>query len=271
MTQTPYLYEHAGRLYFRRRVPGLSASIRPVMVSLGTTDRRSGHTSCVKLTARMDEMLDDDLHITLLEADVTAFFQAELKRCIRRLSARRRVERMDGSLTADKVRRNDLMARLLKGMVDHGICETVPQVVADQLDETARAGAYNLQEELFRKVTSEDYGDELVDRASACGLPDAASDALRLELRWAALEANAAAHAALEDVPLNYGPSAHQAAVSPLREVARVPACLAGHADPGSTEFECVPTVASQPLEATAVSIEPLEVLPDPWTGSGVF
>ena len=79
MNNIPYLTRRRATWFFRRRVPRISTEYRPVMVSLGTTDHKLALRSCAKLTARMDLMLDQDLRITLPEAEVTAFFQAELR------------------------------------------------------------------------------------------------------------------------------------------------------------------------------------------------
>lgn len=148
MTTIPYLSERNGRFYFRRRIPGLSTSVRPVLVSLGTTDRNLGHRSCVQLTAYMDRMLDEDLHIDLPEAEVTGFFQAELRHCVAKLRQRRMLERMDGSLTAGKARRNHLVAQVLHGMVEDGIREEIPEERLYDLDPADHDLAAGLQRAL---------------------------------------------------------------------------------------------------------------------------
>jgi len=72
MNRTFYLTRRRETYFYRRRVPGLSTEFATVMVSLGTTDRKTALRSCAKLTAHMDQMLDDDLHTSLPEADVAA-------------------------------------------------------------------------------------------------------------------------------------------------------------------------------------------------------
>ena len=173
MTTIPYLSERNGRFYFRRRVPGLSTSIRPVLVSLGTTDRNLGHRSCVQLTAHMDRMLDEDLHIDLPEAEVTAYFQAELRHCVTKLRKRRMLERMDGTLTASKARRNRLVAQVLHGIVEDGIREEIPEERLHDLDPGDRDQAVELQKKrecpifcvsgrrsMLRRKDSVDHGKE---------------------------------------------------------------------------------------------------------------
>lgn len=100
MVTIPYLYTRRGRFYFRRRIPKFSTYHMPVMVSLGTTDHSAANRLCVQLTAHMDRMLDNGLHIDLPTADVSAFSKAELTRCVASVHRMRMVERMDGSLTA---------------------------------------------------------------------------------------------------------------------------------------------------------------------------
>ena len=90
------------------------------MLSLGTTDRKLALKCCAKLTAQMDRMLDDDLHMTLPEAEVTAFFKAELRRVLRDLRIERTIEHVDGSMTTGKARQNHLNAIILSGMAEDG-------------------------------------------------------------------------------------------------------------------------------------------------------
>ena len=100
MVTIPYLCTRRGRFYVRRRIPKFSTYHLPVMVSLGTTDHSAATRLCVQLTAHMDRMLDNDLHIDLPTAEVSAFFKAELTRWVASAHRVRMVERMDGSLTA---------------------------------------------------------------------------------------------------------------------------------------------------------------------------
>lgn len=97
MNNILYLSKRRRIYFFRRRVPRLSTCFRPVLVSLGTTDQRQALRLCVQLTAYMDLMLDDDLHTSLPEADVTAFFQAELRSYMRSLKTKRIVEHVEGA------------------------------------------------------------------------------------------------------------------------------------------------------------------------------
>ena len=70
----PYLTKRRGIFFFRRRVPGLSTCLSPVMLSMGTTDRRSAFRLCVQLTAIMDRMLDADTHIKPARRRGDSFF-----------------------------------------------------------------------------------------------------------------------------------------------------------------------------------------------------
>lgn len=193
------------------------------MVSLTTTDRARGLKFCLQLAAHMEQMLDDDLHISLPPADVTAFFNAELKLCLDRLQQRRRIERMDGTLTADKMRRNRMSSHVLQGMVKHGISDVPCSDVMKDLIAEDRAVALDVHETFYRKIVSPEFEDQILERAACHGSASKPSKGERLHIRWAALEAYAAAYSALDDVPLNYGPKAHSTAVTLLRELAASP------------------------------------------------
>ena len=127
METLPYLCQRRGRFYFRRRVPGLSTDFAPIMVSLGTTDRTSASKLCAQFSALMYRMLDENLHMSLPDKDVAAFFKAELRRRVQAVRQVRLVERADGSLTDAKVRRNRLTAFVLCGMVEDGLRADMPQ------------------------------------------------------------------------------------------------------------------------------------------------
>ena len=165
-------------------------------------------------------MLDEDLHIDLPEAEVTAFFQAELRHCVTKLRKQRMLERMDGSLTAAKARRNRLVARVLRGMVEDGIREEILEERLLDLDPDDHDLAAELQRKIFRKLISPSFNQEVQTRAAGCGMNRSLSEGERLQIRWAALEANAAAHAAVAEVPLHQADAAHDAAVKLLKGMA---------------------------------------------------
>ncbi len=216
MITIPYLCARAGRYYFRRRIPGLSTSHMPLMVSLGTTDRSGALKICVQLTARMDRMLDENLHKTLPSTEVAAFFKAELRRCVDAVSQVRMIERMDGSLTAEKTRRNQLETIVLRGMVEDGLREEMAPERLKTLAPNDQITAIEIQSTLFREFLSPAFNREVQARATA---KDDLSQLDVLHLRWAAVEARMAAHEAAEAVPLHAGDEAKEAAVSLLRSL----------------------------------------------------
>lgn len=183
------------------------------MVSLGTTDRATATKLCVQVTALMDQMLDNDLHIALPAADVAAFFKAELVRCVDAVRRVRMVERMDGSFTTEKARRNRLEAFVLRGMVEDGLREEMAPERLDRLDDLERPIAQDIQSKMFREFISPAFNAEIQARANA-GRGLTQFDIL--QLRWAAVEARMAAYEAAEVVPLHNSAGAREAAVSLL-------------------------------------------------------
>lgn len=224
MSGIRYLCSRKGRFYFRRRVPGLSTCLAPVMVALGTTDRALGFRLCVQLTAQMDLMLDDDFHEALSERDVAAFFKAELGAYLARLRDARMVERMDGSLTAETARQNRLEAFVLRGLVEDGLREEMDAGRLDQLDGQDRPLAQSIQAAKFKEFISPAFNVAVQKRA---GIGHGASQLDVLRLRWAAVEARMAAHEAVETVPLHRADAARDTAVSLLGQSLRSAQTLA--------------------------------------------
>jgi hypothetical protein len=68
----------------------------------------------------MDRMLDENLHIPLPEADVTAFFSAELRSYLRGLEVTRRIEHVDGAMTEHKARQNQLTTVIILNNMAEG-------------------------------------------------------------------------------------------------------------------------------------------------------
>jgi integrase len=215
----PYLTKRRGIFFFRRRVPGLSTCLSPVMLSMGTTDRRSAFRLCVQLTAQMDRMLDTDTHINLPDAEVTAFFQAELRRVLASLRAARVMERMDGSLTADRALEHRLEAYALRSLVVDGLRDEMPDDRVDNLPEAERAIAVKIHSNLFREFMSPGFNQKLLYRAQPSVPIQDLSEHEKLLLRWATVEAQMAAHDALEKVPLHRAEEACHFAEELLRRI----------------------------------------------------
>ncbi|MCB5198768.1 hypothetical protein LGQ03_05905 [Loktanella sp. TSTF-M6] len=219
MHDIPYLTMRRGIFFFRRRVPGLSTCLSPVMLSMGTTDRRSAFRLCVQLTAIMDRMLDAATHINLPDAEVTAFFQAELRRELACLRAARVMERMDGSLTAERAVEHRLEAYALRSLVEDGLRDAMPEERLQQLPECQRPAALRMQSNLYRQFMSPRFSEEVLQRARPDKGAAALSEFDQLRLRWAAAEALMAAHDAITRVPLHNGEDACRQAEDFLRQI----------------------------------------------------
>ncbi|MBO9429553.1 hypothetical protein [Sulfitobacter sp. R18_1] len=190
----------------------------------------------------MDRMLDNNLHIDLPTADVSAFFKAELARCVASVHRMRMVERMDGSLTAKKMQRNRLETFVLRGMVEHGLSEDIAAERLHLLEEDEKPIAQDIQASLFREFISPGFNAGVQMRAKAeSGL----SQLEVLQLRWAAVEARMAAHEAAETVPLHNAKGARDSAVSMLRTLMQE--AVGGVAPVSTTIIE--PHLPSVPVE----------------------
>ena len=58
MQSVPYLTQRRGIFFIRRWLTELSTELSPMLVCLGTTDRRLAFELCVRLTAQMDRMTE---------------------------------------------------------------------------------------------------------------------------------------------------------------------------------------------------------------------
>lgn len=226
----------------------------PVMVSLGTTDRAAAIRLCVQLTAHMDQMLDENLHIDLPEADVAAFFKAELARCVSSVRRSRMVERMDGSLTAEKARRNRLETCVLRGLVEDGLREEMAPERLNLLEEDEKALAQEIQAEMFREFISPGFNAEIQKRAQV-GRTLTHLDVL--QLRWAAIEARMAASEAAETVPLHNAEGAREAAVSMLRGLMQEAVGGAAMVTTPVDPVMLTVSVAPQPTTIAAPTVSP--------------
>ncbi|MGX0977132.1 hypothetical protein ACSSVY_002856 [Roseovarius sp. MBR-51] len=216
MDRTFYLTRRCETWFFRRRVPGLSTEYRPVMLSLGTTDRKLALKCCAKLTAQMDRMLDDDLHMTLPEAEVTAFFKAELRRVMRDLRIERTIEHVDGSMTTGKARQNHLNAIILSGMAEDGLRKEMPQARLAAISPVLRDEAAQLHRKAYAECMSDSFNEGIQLRAADLLDRSTFTEYDKLFLRKAAIEARMAAYTALETVPIHASDQARAAALDLL-------------------------------------------------------
>ena len=217
MKSIPYLTRRRETWFFRRRLPGFSTEYRPVLVSLGTTDRKLALKSCAKLTARMDLMLDQTLHITLPEADVTAFFQAELREYLRGLKVMRTIQHIDGTMTLQKARKHRIEAMVLESLAEDGLRQDILETRLEGLAPTERNEAENLHRATYARFMSAEFNEEIAQRAAVRLGARSLTEHDRLLLRKAVLDAQMAAHSALETEPIHSCDAARAAAVELLK------------------------------------------------------
>lgn len=111
-------------------------------------------------------------------------------------------ERIDGSLTSEKARKNRLEAVVLRGMVEDGLREEMPTERTTALAADERETARSLYDAHLQHFLRPAFNEDILRRALAL-LGDRDLSAFdKLQLRWAAVEARAAAHEAVETVPL---------------------------------------------------------------------
>lgn len=218
-----YLSQRRGAYYFRRRVPTLSTCFRPVLVSLGTTDRKRGLKFCIQLTAYMERMLDGNLHKSLPEADITAFFQAELRSYLAELRGSRVLEHINGSLTAEKARNNRLETHVLRSLVENGLRRDMSSAHSARLPKSDQDKANQMQSAEFDKLTSVIFNENLRHRAEQrLGIQEFSKTDIH-HLRWASIEARLGAHHAIETVPLHNGDQAGAAAIAMMATLSPAP------------------------------------------------
>jgi integrase len=209
-----YLSQRRGTYYFRRRVPRLSTCFRPVLVSLGTTDRKQSLKFCIQLTAYMERMLDGNLHNSLPQADITAFFQAELRSYLVELRGSRVLEHIGGSLTPEKARNNQLETHVLRSLVEDGLRRDMSAAHSARLPKRDQDKANQMQSAEFDKFTSVTFNENLQHRAEQrLGIQEFSEIDMQ-HLRWALIEARMGAHHAIETVPLHNGDQAGTAAIA---------------------------------------------------------
>ncbi|WP_366140501.1 DUF6538 domain-containing protein [uncultured Tateyamaria sp.] len=196
MNPSPYLCQRRGLFYFRRRIPRLSTYTSAVMVSLGTTDQKSAHRSCVQLTVYMDLMLDELADITLSDEALRSFMQGELRAFLQRLLSKRRLQHIDGSLTAAKLRLQQVEAQVLRSIVEHGLTDEIIESSVDEMSSHDQTIARDLHEKFYREFTSDWFTSEVEQRLIDQDLAKAPTGTDVLRARWAVIEGRMAAHSA---------------------------------------------------------------------------
>jgi hypothetical protein len=187
MNYPKYFYQQNGRFYFRRRIPGLSTVISPVIVSLGTKNLNIAYTWLVKLTVEFDEMLEDFAlrHEELPEELVSQYMIVRLKEAMKKFDRTHRLQRFlgrGGSLSKENlvclqvaletIRQDGLR----KAFPTNRICpdwspKTLRQVLHFYDDERRVMKSQKLQQELgeeFHRVTgmapwTHEHHDQIMD------------------------------------------------------------------------------------------------------------
>ena len=206
----------------------------------------------------MDLMLDDDLHTSLPEADVTAFFQARLRSYMRSLKTKRIVEHVDGSITTAKARRNNLEAFVLHGLSEHGLRKEIPQAQLANLAPVLRNEAADIQRTKYKEFMSAEFNDGVKQWAETQFGDLLSTEYDKLFLRKAATDARMAAHSALEAVPVHAVDTARAAALELLKLlIAAAPAGSPPAAQQAEIQFSAphvapsVPALLSHGVEMT--------------------
>lgn len=171
----------------------------------------------------MDQMLTDTLHSPpiLLSRTQTSppSFMQNCSASLSSLREQRLHERIDGSLTSEKARKNRLEALVLRGMVEDGLREEMSAERTSALEAEERETARSLYDAHLQHFLRPAFNDDIQRRAIAL-LGDRDLSAFdKLQLRWAAVEARAAAHEAVEAVPLHKADAARGAAIALLHDM----------------------------------------------------
>lgn len=128
MNNRPYLNRKRDRLYFRRRIPGLSTLIAPVTLALGTTDAALGNIWIGHLSQEFDLMLDQFIFMVppLPEHLVARYFEDCLAACLSKLQRGRRLARMTGRSRDGYLENTDIQEAVLQSLIEDGICPRLP-------------------------------------------------------------------------------------------------------------------------------------------------
>lgn len=128
MLPPTYLYRQSGRLYFRRRIPGLSTSRAPVLVSLGTTDRIEAHTWSRTLNQEFETVLDSFVFVVDAIPDdlLKVYMQLRLKRSVAELRREARMEWATGRTGAASPNARQSLKYALKALLEAGPHQPFP-------------------------------------------------------------------------------------------------------------------------------------------------
>ncbi|WP_296427598.1 hypothetical protein, partial [Yoonia sp.] len=128
MRHQKYLFEKDGIFYFRRRIPGFSTVISPLLLSLGTKSEAFARTWLLKLTMEFDDMLDTFLYALdeLPENLIARYMSVRLQHAISDLRRQHRMERMSGRVSRTNPSNLEAQRLALETLLRDGIQKTFP-------------------------------------------------------------------------------------------------------------------------------------------------
>ena len=128
MGHQKYLFEKDGIFYFRRRIPGFSTVISPLLLSLGTKSEAFARTWLLKLTMEFDDMLDTFLYALdeLPENLIARYMSVRLQHAISDLRRQHRMERMSGRVSRTNPSNLEAQRLALETLLRDGIQKTFP-------------------------------------------------------------------------------------------------------------------------------------------------
>lgn len=216
----------------------------------------------------MDRMLDENLHISLPEADVTAFFSAELRSYLRSLEVTRRIEHVDGSMTEHKARQNQLTTVILNNMAEDGLRAEIPQARLTAIPHKFRDEAAALHHDMYKEFLSSEFNADIQQRATAqLGRPSL-TNCDQLLLRKAALDARIAAHSALEAASSQ---SASQARATALELLSEMPSSRQSVPDPAKKTAQSLATPAIETPKAKKCLSEGVDLIDGRVTALAIY
>nr|WP_299145598.1 hypothetical protein [uncultured Tateyamaria sp.] len=141
-------------------------------------------------------MLDELADITLSDEALRSFMQGELRAFLQRLLSKRRLQHIDGSLTAAKLRLQQVEAQVLRSIVEHGLTDEIIESSVDEMSSHDQTIARDLHEKFYREFTSDWFTSEVEQRLIDQDLAKAPTGTDVLRARWAVIEGRMAAHSA---------------------------------------------------------------------------
>lgn len=142
MGHQKYLFKKSGNFYFRRRVPGFSTLISPLMLSLGTKNEVFAYTCLTNLTVEFEDMLDAFLFPLdeLPENLIASYMSVRLGHAISDLRRAHRMERVSGRVRKSSPHSLKAQTLALEILLQDGIQKTFPpyRIRPDWTDEELR-------------------------------------------------------------------------------------------------------------------------------------